>query len=90
MAALAKYKIQAWPYEGPIALVERDEFGMREDFHLFDQWQFLGTFSGAEAATARSTEHRQSRQDAPEPFDSDLYRLVSKAISTGKLRLVAL
>ena len=30
MAALAKYKIQAWPYEGPIALVERDEFGMRE------------------------------------------------------------
>ena len=43
LSALAKHRIQTWPYEGAVALVERDEFGMREDFHLFDAWRYLGT-----------------------------------------------
>ena len=90
MAALAKFKIHAWPYEGPIALVERDEFGMREDFHLFDQWRFLGTFDSADAVAAQGAEYRESRQDAPQLFDSDLYRLINKTISIGKLRVITL
>ena len=43
MTALAKFKLHAWPFSGPIALVERDEFGMHEDFHLVDCWRYLGT-----------------------------------------------
>ncbi|MDR2613890.1 MAG: 3'-5' exoribonuclease, partial [Candidatus Accumulibacter sp.] len=52
MAALAKNRIRRWPYPGPIALIERDEFGMREDAHVIDAWAYLGTAS--DASTLRS------------------------------------
>ncbi|HEX5802219.1 MAG TPA: exonuclease domain-containing protein [Azospira sp.] len=41
MAALAKQKLRSWPHPGPIALVERDHFGMIEDFHVIDRWRYL-------------------------------------------------
>ena len=90
MAALAKFRIHEWPFDGPIALVERDEFGMREDFHLLDHWRLIGTFSSAGAVAERCAEYRESRQDAAELFDSDLYRLLVKTINAGKLRLIPL
>jgi DNA polymerase-3 subunit epsilon len=43
LTALAKFKVKPWPYKGPLLLLERDEFGMREEFHLVDRWRLVAT-----------------------------------------------
>lgn len=84
MAALARYKIAEWPFDGPIALIERDEFGMREDFHIIDRWRHLGVVQ-------REDELDDLLENPPiRRFDPDLYRLLSKTIASGKLRIVPL
>ncbi|SDH51554.1 3'-5' exonuclease family protein [Propionivibrio dicarboxylicus] len=84
MSALARYKIVEWPFDGPVALIERDEFGMREDFHVIDRWRHLGVVQ-------REHELNELLENPPvRRFDPDLYRLISKAIAAGKLRIVPL
>ena len=84
MSALAKLKLDAWPYAGPVALIERDVFGMREDFHLFDHWHYLGTSSN-EVGLYELLDNRCNTA-----FDPDIYRIASKHLRLGKLRLLAL
>ena len=85
MTALAKYKLQSWPYSGPIALVERDEFGMHEDFHIFDSWHYLGT-THSEDALNSLLENRDTY--ASEKFDADIYRLINKTLNAGKMKVI--
>ena len=81
MTALAKFKRSDWPYAGAVALVERDEFGMREDFHLVSFWRYLGTVHNA-AALHELLETRNETQ-----FDPDIYRIINKFLKAGKLRV---
>ena len=67
----------------PVALIERDEFGMREDYHLVDHWRYLGS-AHHEAALHESL---GNRHDAG--FDPDIYRLINKFLRAGKLRVLA-
>ena len=84
MSALARYGIAEWPFDGPIALIERDEFGMREDFHVIDRWRHLGV-------AQREHELNDLLENRLLPrFDPDIYRLISKTIAAGKLRIVPL
>ena len=85
MSALAKFKLNTWPYAGPVALVERDEFGMREDFHLVDGWRLLGTVHD-EAALNDLIDQNGTRRDAS-GFDPDLYRIFCKFLKAGKIRV---
>ena len=85
MTALAKFKLNDWPYAGPIALIERDEFGMREDFHLVDHWCYLGTVHD-EAALHTLLENRVSEI----VFDPDHYRIINKFLKAGKVRVLQL
>ena len=89
MSALAKFRIDSWPYAGPVAFVERDEFGMREDFHLVDGWRHLGTVHD-QAALYSLIEQRRSGDGAPADFDADLYRLFCKFLKAGKIRVLPL
>ncbi len=84
MTALAKFKLSEWPYTGPVALIERDEFGMREDFHLVDHWHYLGTVQN-EASLHDLLDLRHD-----ERFDPDIYRIVSKFLKAGKIRVLPL
>lgn len=84
MTALAKFKVRQWPFPGPVALVERDEFGMREDFHLIDRWRFLGTVHNEEAL------HSCLENRVEQSFDQDIYRIVNKFLSAGKIRVLPL
>ena len=88
MAALAKYRIRRWPYPGPIALVERDEFGMREYAHVIDAWAYLGTAS--DATTLRSLfENAAAREDSGAlPFDAEIYRIVGKCLGEGRFKVI--
>ena len=70
MAALAKLKIAAWPWRGPIGIVERNEFLDREDVHLIDAWRYLGT------ARSEADLHQLLRSPQRAPFDIDTYKLL--------------
>ncbi len=87
ITALAKFKLRRWPYAGPIALVERDEFGTREDFHVVHRWRYLGSVHD-EAALHDLLDQRASDADAG--FDPDVYRILSKFINAPKIRVVVL
>lgn len=84
MAAVARMKVQVWPHTGPVLLVERDEFGMLEDFHLFDGWRYLGRVSSEE--TCPSTKRSENETH----FDPDIYRCLLKYSQGSRLRLIAL
>ncbi len=84
MAALGKLRQKTWPFAGPVALVERDPFGMIEDFHVVDRWRYRGL--------ARSDERlRELAESCGElPFDPDIYRILLKYIQGSALRVVTL
>jgi DNA polymerase-3 subunit epsilon len=80
MSALAKLKLKAWPYAGPVGLIERDEFLDREEMHLIDHWRYLGT-------AANEAEAYDLLAQAPPPFDRDIYKLLQTHLRKGKLQL---
>lgn len=81
MSALAKFKISDWPFAGAVALIERDEFGMREDFHVFKDWRYLGS---AQNETALND---LLERGATGGFDPDIYRLINKFLRAEKVRV---
>ena len=81
MAALAKLKLQAWPYPGPIGLVERDDFMDVEEVHVVDGWRYLGTAKG------EADIHDLLDQAATAQFDRDTYKLIRSQLARGKLTL---
>ncbi|HEX5802903.1 MAG TPA: ethanolamine utilization protein, partial [Azospira sp.] len=84
MAALAKQKLRSWPHPGPVALVERDHFGMIEDFHVIDRWRYLGLArNDAELEEIVSANTNYC-------FDPDIYRVLLKYFQNPGLRLVTL
>ncbi|WP_300318850.1 3'-5' exonuclease family protein [Accumulibacter sp.] len=80
LSALARFKVKAWPYRGPLALLERDDFGMREDIHLVDRWRLVGTVHDEVSLHARLAEGPTRR-----PFDPETYRAISRCLQAGKL-----
>lgn len=80
ITALAKFKVRGWPYKGPVALLERDAFGMREDIHLVDRWRLVATVHSEEALQA-------CLADGPTrgSFDPDTYRIISRSLQAGKI-----
>lgn len=80
LSALAKFKIKPWPYKGPLLLLERDEFGMREEFHLIDRWRLVATVANEEALQARLAEGPTGQ-----PFDPDTYRVIGRFLQAGKV-----
>ncbi len=79
--ALSRWRLPAWPADGPRAVVETAEPGGGTDWHLFDRWCYLGTAHGA-------AEARELAAGATEPrFDVDAYRLLRAALDAGRVAL---
>lgn len=91
MTALAKLRLRPWPNPGlaagPVAIVERDEFGMMEDFHVVDRWRWIGCVRD-EAGLAALLETLDSVDKYP--FDPDIYRALLKYFHAEKLRIIPL
>ncbi|MCP5276940.1 MAG: 3'-5' exoribonuclease [Thiobacillus sp.] len=77
MAALARLKLKAWPYDGPIGLVERDEFLDVEEMHLVDGWRYLGT------ARSQDEVHDLLAGVVDARFDMDTYKLIKAWLGKG-------
>jgi DNA polymerase-3 subunit epsilon len=78
MAALARLRLQAWPYPGPVGLVERDDFLDMEEIHVVHGWRYLG--SARDEAGVRELLEQAGRV----PFDMDIYKLLKAHMGKGK------
>ncbi|MFO1197720.1 MAG: exonuclease domain-containing protein [Burkholderiaceae bacterium] len=67
LEALAPLRLPPWPRAGAIALVERDPARLREDWHVFDRWRWLGTVGSETAAIGLARERARRLGDAPAP-----------------------
>lgn len=85
-AALARWRIPAWPFAGAVALAERDAPRFAEDLHVFDRWCWLGSVKTLAAAHALAA-------TAPRDFEADTYRIARAALARaerGELERIAL
>ncbi|MCU0933103.1 MAG: ethanolamine utilization protein, partial [Thiobacillaceae bacterium] len=83
MAALAKHRLQTWPYAGPVGLVERDDLLDVEEIHVIDAWRYLGTArTEADVREILSGARRAG-------FDLDVYKLLVARMSKACVRPLA-
>lgn len=78
LSALVDLKVHAWPFAGPVDLVE--ERGDWIQRHRIDGWRYLGTWC---------SRTRQMRHHDPQGFDLDTYKILVKPIMMGTARIEA-
>lgn len=66
--AMDLYKVQVWPYEGPIAINDGGEM------IVLDKWCYLGT-------AINEDELSELTSDGDAEFDLDIYKIVKKALA---------
>lgn len=72
MEALAKLKLQSWPFEGPIGI--KETYGLRDELHVIDHWCYLGMATNESEVSSLLSE-------APEAiFDLDTYKILVKKL----------
>jgi DNA polymerase-3 subunit epsilon len=71
--ALRRLRIPAWPFPGPIAIVEEDAARAVCEYHVAVDWRYLGSARGADELAELAT------APAP-PLDVDTYRILQRAL----------
>ncbi len=74
LQALSTLALKTWPYQGPVALIEKCQHSEREMHLLVDNWCILGL-----ADSAEDYAHILNTTAAPE-IDKDIYKYLVKAI----------
>lgn len=72
--ALAAHALKTWPFDGMIALEERNSATGEQAFHLVNNWCWLGSANSVDALDALAA------APAEPVLDKDSYRLLLKAI----------
>jgi DNA polymerase-3 subunit epsilon len=87
-AALASLKTHAWPWRGPVGIVEEDPHldPDREaiEVHVVDHWCLLGS-ARSDAEVAELLQERPRRR-----FDLDHYKILARHLRAGRARVVEL
>jgi DNA polymerase-3 subunit epsilon len=83
-AALARLKLPAWPWRGPVGVIEHDAERDATEVHVVHQWCWLGTaHSDAEVAELLEAAPRAR-------FDLDHFRILTRHLGDGGTRVVEL
>jgi DNA polymerase-3 subunit epsilon len=83
-ASLAGLKTAAWPWRGPVGIVEEDADFESADVHVVDNWCLLGTAKS-------ENDVAELLEGAPRPrFDLDQYRILARHLSAGRAKVVEL
>ncbi|WP_051304539.1 exonuclease domain-containing protein [Chitinilyticum litopenaei] len=78
LAALARHRLPAWPYPGPVGLAEGPDWA--PVLHVLDRWCYLGSVHDvAEVPELLASPRPQ--------FDPDSYKLIQKALKTAQERI---
>ena len=67
LQAFAKYKLKSWPFDGPIAITEKNDLGEIEQF-IIDKWCLIGH--------KKSQEEEIISKEIHEIFDLDVYKIL--------------
>ena len=82
-AALARLRTLAWPWPGPVGVVERDAAREATEVHVLHHWCWLGT--------ARSeTELAELLAHGKPSFDLDHYRILVRHLARPRVQVVPL
>ena len=85
VAALARLPSLAWPWAGPIGLVERTSEDEAGEVHVAYRWCYLGS-ARSDAELAELLENDPGRR----AFDYAHYRILARQIAARRLRIVPL
>lgn len=69
LAGAERLQTQAWPWGGPVALIERDDLHDLTQWHVLDQWRHLGTVDRFERVEPLLAERRGG-------FNLDTYHIL--------------
>jgi DNA polymerase-3 subunit epsilon len=83
-AALAALKSLAWPWRGPVGVVEDDETREATELHVIHQWCYLGTARSEDELPGLLEGVRRLR------FDLDQYKILAKHLAAKRTRVVEL
>jgi DNA polymerase-3 subunit epsilon len=83
-AALGVLKTLAWPWRGPVGVVEEDPVRETTDLHLVHQWCYLGT-AKSEAEVPELLEGARRLR-----FDLDQYKILARHLTAKRVRVVEL
>jgi DNA polymerase-3 subunit epsilon len=83
-AALGVLKTLAWPWRGPVGVVEEDPERETTDLHLVHQWCYLGT-AKSEAEVPELLEGARRLR-----FDLDQYKILARHLTAKRARVVEL
>jgi DNA polymerase-3 subunit epsilon len=83
-AALGALKSPAWPWRGPVGVVEEDESRESTELHVIHQWCYLGTARSEDEVPGLLEGTRRLR------FDLDQYRILAKHLGARRTRVVEL
>ena len=83
-AAVARLKSIAWPYRGPIGVVEQDPQRESAEVHVVHQWSWLGCARSASEIPELLCAGRRRG------FDLDQYRILARHLAKGRARIVNL
>ncbi|WP_067703469.1 excinuclease Cho [Erwinia sp. ErVv1] len=80
LAALERVRVQCWPWEGAVGVVE--EGVNQTQIHIINNWFYLGSVEDLAMAKALTS--------TPKGFDSDGYKILCKPVISGKYPIVPL
>jgi len=83
-AALAGLKTAAWPWRGPIGIVEEDREREAAEVHVVDNWCLLGT------ANTESEVAGLLQGPGRPRFDLDEYKILARHLAAGRAKVVEL
>jgi len=84
VAALARLKRVAWPWRGPIGVIEHDRERDATEVHVIHHWCWLGTAKD-------DAEVADLLQGARKPrFDLDQYRILARQLNGGRAKIAEL
>jgi len=83
-AALARLKLPAWPWRGPVGVIERDAERDATEVHVLDQWCWLGTAQNDTEVAELLQGERGAR------FDLDHFKIFTRHLRNGRTRVVEL
>ena len=82
--ALAGLKNAAWPWRGPVGVVEEDAARAATEVHVVHQWCYVGTARAEDEVPALLESARRPR------FDLDQYKILQRHLRARRARVVEL
>jgi DNA polymerase-3 subunit epsilon len=79
IAALARMKVNPWPYEGPVGIRETASWGGVTQIHVIDRWRYLGSVASEDELDAVLNQTTE--------FDLNTYKLLNRYLNQPGVKL---